>query len=243
MNATGGFALLAFGSHCELSDCVLTVRGKPGAIIIGSGTTGTALNILVGETDDYVVVGDDCKFSNNVAIRTTDSHAILDTLTGQRINPSKPVLLHRHVWISRQVNLNKGVEVGADAIVGQGSLANGRLKGGAIHAGVPAKMLRENVTWDRTLAATIEETKTIAPNRTRQLKHLKACANLDAMALSPLDGLPLKQAISRILAVKVGAVIVERYCAAIQDSDPHAAALGREAYEIRQTSERLTRPS
>ena len=85
-------------------------------------------------------------------IRLGDSHSILDS-DGKRINKAKDIAIGDHVWIGQQVIVLKGSTVGADSIVGTGSLLTGKTyDSNSIIAGIPAKIVKQHVSWDpRTL--------------------------------------------------------------------------------------------
>ncbi len=166
INSGNSRLTVAIGSHCDLTDCVIQGGGRQNYLIIGSGTTIPKGNMLLQE-DQFIAIGDDCMFSNDVAIRTSDSHSIFDLATQQRINATKPVAIAEHCWIGRHVNINKGVQIGSDAVVGQGSTLSGRLQPNCLYAGVPARLLREGVAWSRWLADTLEEAEKEQPWKVR----------------------------------------------------------------------------
>ncbi len=200
VNSESSFATIVIGPNTEITDCVLQFSSGRTALVISSGTTIPNGNFLVSEDWNHIVVGDDCMLSSGIAARTSDSHSIFDTVTRTRINFGRPILLHRHVWVGRSVIMNKGTVVGPDAVIGQGAITSGSLTGGTIHAGHPAKPLRENVTWDRTSAATLDEAEVIQPSRKRQWNHIRTCQRIDGYGSQPFDGLPLLHVLSRLLA-------------------------------------------
>ena len=91
-------------------------------------------------------------FSDTITFRTGDSHSILDS-DGKRINKAKDIAIGDHVWIGQQVIVLKGSTVGADSIVGTGSLLTGKTyDSNSVIAGSPAKIVKQHVSWDpRTL--------------------------------------------------------------------------------------------
>lgn len=80
---------------------------------------------------------------------TTDSHSIIDMATGQRVNPSKDVVINSHVWVGHGVSIGKGVTLAEDMVVGACSyVAKSIDEPHSIVAGVPAKVVRRNFTWN-----------------------------------------------------------------------------------------------
>lgn len=94
-------------------------------------------------------IGDDCLFSSDIVLRTGDSHSLLD-LKGDRINFSKDIIIHNHVWVGHKVTMNKGVIISDDTVVGAGAIVTKAFtdKNVAI-AGVPAKIVKRDVNWTR----------------------------------------------------------------------------------------------
>jgi len=235
-----GFCIIIFGPNTDIQDAVINISQDPGIVVLSSGATASGLNIQVGEHGDYVTIGDDCMFSTTVAIRTSDNHGIYDLSTMQRINQSRPVVLHNHVWIGRQVSIGKGSEIGRDTVIGQGSMVSGRLKSNCIYAGVPAKELRQGVTWDRLKAETLDLTLPTASYRTRQLQHERTCASISSQKSRSLIGLPVTHALSRILAVDMDEQVVLEYCENLEAQSLTLDALcAMEAHALRLASSDL----
>ena len=122
---------------------------KNSGVIIGKGTTfhgQTKLSCIEGT---QIKIGCDCMFSSNIDIVTGDSHSILD-MSGKRINPSKSIVIEDHVWVGQKNTILKGAHISKNSIIGAGSFVSKRFdKENAIIAGVPAKIIKEEISWDR----------------------------------------------------------------------------------------------
>ena len=94
-----------------------------------------------------IQVSDDCLFSESIEIRTSDHHSIIDLATGKAINEAADVSIGRHVWIGPGVSINKGVSIGDGSIVGAKALVVSDIPDRQLWAGVPARVLRSNVSW------------------------------------------------------------------------------------------------
>lgn len=107
---------------------------------------GVGLN---AQENTSIEIGDDALFSYGVEIRTTDSHSILDLNTKVRINPAANIKIGNHVWGGTQVLISKGVTIVDDVIIGAKALVvKSILKSHVAIGGVPAKIIKEGITWD-----------------------------------------------------------------------------------------------
>lgn len=88
-----------------------------------------------------ITIGDDCAISHDFTIMDSDAHY----LDGD--NNTKPIHIGNHVWIGTRVTILSGVHVGDGAVIAAGSLVNQDVPGGCLVGGVPAKVIKEKVTW------------------------------------------------------------------------------------------------
>lgn len=95
------------------------------------------------------ICGKDCMFSNTIIVRTSDSHAIIDTITHKRINPAKNVIIGDHVWIAPSTTIMKGAKIGSNTIIGSHTLVTKEIPSNVLAVGMPAKIVKEGVTWSR----------------------------------------------------------------------------------------------
>jgi len=94
-------------------------------------------------------VGPDCMFAYEVEVRTSDEHSILDASSAERINPDKSVHIGAHVWFGARSVVLKGVRIGDGSVIATGSIVSKDLGAGVVAAGIPAREIRQGVTWDR----------------------------------------------------------------------------------------------
>ena len=147
-----------FGDGCEViidSGCVLKnveiwISDKS-KIEIGHNSHFAGSTHLACIEGRIIHIGAKCLFSNEITLRTGDSHSVVD-MEGKRINPSADIFIEDHVWVGHRVIILKGAKIGHDSIIGTGALVTGKeYKPNIILAGVPAKAIRENVNWDPNL--------------------------------------------------------------------------------------------
>lgn len=90
-----------------------------------------------------ITIGKNVAISDNFTVWDSDAHAIV----GQEANMIQPVTIGNNVWIGTNVTVLKGVTIGDGAIIAAGSLVNKDVPSNAMAAGVPAKVIKENVHW------------------------------------------------------------------------------------------------
>ncbi len=141
---------IVFGKNCRVSrGGVFWFEDENGRLEIGANTTMVEVHIVVDEPGSKVTIGEGCMFANDIEIRTSDSHAILDAKTGERINPARDIVIGDRVWIAAHAILLKGVEIGHDSVIAAGAVVTKSCEPGVILAGNPAAVIKEGITWRR----------------------------------------------------------------------------------------------
>lgn len=156
---------------CKLKNCTIIINGSNNTISIGAhcGLTNVGLfmeddhnNIRIGENTNIIgyvdmsaiegtqiLIGKECLFSNDLHFRTGDSHSVLD-MDGNRINPSEDIIIGNHVWIGTKVTCLKGVQIADDCVVAATTtLCKQYTNPNCLIGGVPGKILKENISWDK----------------------------------------------------------------------------------------------
>ena len=91
-------------------------------IRIGDKTTFThTVHFCAQENNMKIIVGEDCMFSNNIIVRTSDSHPIYNK-EEKRINEPKSVFIGNHVWIAPNSKIMKGAHIGNNSIIGSNTI-------------------------------------------------------------------------------------------------------------------------
>lgn len=106
--------------------------------------------IMCALSNERIRVGNGCFLSTNIHMRTSDSHALYDIQTGQLLNGNKnSIYIQDHCWIGEGAFLSKGTSLGRNTVVGAKAFVCKKFeKENIVIAGVPAKIIRENVNWD-----------------------------------------------------------------------------------------------
>jgi acetyltransferase-like isoleucine patch superfamily enzyme len=120
-------------------------------IIIGNDTSIENAGMVAAESNTEIMLGEDCMLSHDITIRTSDSHSIVDLNTGERINHPGNVNIGNHVWVGAYTNILKGVRINDNSVIGIHSLVVGDIPSNCIAAGIPARVIKENIDWKREL--------------------------------------------------------------------------------------------
>ena len=106
---------------------------------LGGGYINHNINISVFKK---VTIGNECAIGENVVIRDSDNHII----NGNE-DISKPIVIGDHVWIGSNVTILKGVSIGDGSVVAAGSIVINDVPAGSLVGGVPARILKEEISW------------------------------------------------------------------------------------------------
>lgn len=90
-----------------------------------------------------ITIGDGVAISENVNIWDSDTHNIL----GDNYVATSPINIGNHVWIGTNVTILKGVTIGDGAVIAAGSVVNKDIPSKCMAAGVPAKVIKQNIEW------------------------------------------------------------------------------------------------
>lgn len=90
---------------------------------------------------NYIEIGNNCAISNNVVIMDSDQHY----LNGQK--KTAPVIIKDNVWICTNAIILCGVTIGEGSVIAAGSVVTKDVPPHTLVAGVPAKVIKENIQW------------------------------------------------------------------------------------------------
>lgn len=136
------------GVYCG-KGCSFWMEGDNITIDIGRNSTFTRDIQLCAQEDDTIIsLGEDCMLSNNIIIRTSDSHPIYNE-NGERINCARSVRIGNHVWIAPNSKIMKGAEIGDGSIIGSNTIVTKIIPQNVLVVGAPAKVVKENINWSR----------------------------------------------------------------------------------------------
>ena len=90
-----------------------------------------------------IEIGEDVAIADEVIIRDSDNHIILR----EGYQMTAPVRIGNHVWIGARAVILKGAKIGDGCIVAAGSLVTKSFPDNCLIGGVPAKIIKENISW------------------------------------------------------------------------------------------------
>lgn len=131
----------------------ISILADDSEITIGALTTilgkRSQPNVLLARGEpSRITIGRECMFSYGIETRTSDSHAIFDG-QGARINPSADIVIGDHVWIGTRGLILKGGNLGHGSVLAAASVLTRHIGENSIAAGIPAKVIREDIQWKR----------------------------------------------------------------------------------------------
>lgn len=127
---------------------IIRCRHDAAHLAIGSKTTSMHAIVTLHEAGS-ITIGEDCMLSGDIRMDVSDMHSITDRATGTRINSARDIVIGDHVWLGHGVMVLKGAHIGSGSVVGAKSLVSGVIPQNVVVAGVPARVIRENVDWNR----------------------------------------------------------------------------------------------
>lgn len=144
----GNDNIIKLGTRNVFVNADLYIEDNSNEIIFGNN------NRILGRTHiaccegQSVSFGDGCLFSTDVIFRNTDSHAIIDCKSGERINPAKSIQIGNRCWFGNKTTILKGVSIGDDSIIATGAIVTHDVSNNSIAAGIPAKVVKTGIRWN-----------------------------------------------------------------------------------------------
>lgn len=135
--------------NARLKNVTFWMEDDENIIEIGANTTTNGALSLGACEGTSICIGEDCMFSHDINVRTTDSHSILNE-SGERINKATSINIGNHVWVGMQSLILKGADIPHGCIVGARSLVTKKqFHVNSLIVGSPAKSIKENIHWLR----------------------------------------------------------------------------------------------
>lgn len=124
----------------SIGDNAYIIVRKNAVLHFGGGYINSNAQIVCNQS---ITFGNGVAIADGVLIRDCDDHDV----QYEGYKKVAPVVIGDHVWIGQRATILKGVTIGENAIVAAGSVVTKDVPANTIVGGVPAKVIRENVTW------------------------------------------------------------------------------------------------
>ena len=134
-----GAKMIVDGHYRVYAGCNITVC-ENSKLILHPGYINEDVTITCGST---VEIGEGTSIARGVVIWNNDAHEII----GSPNQVSEPIMIGKHVWICTGAKILKGVTIGDGAIIAAGAIVTKNIPARCLAAGIPAKVIRENVEW------------------------------------------------------------------------------------------------
>lgn len=152
-NQTGDKSRIRFGNYCNVA--VNINLNKKGSITIGDYVYITSATFRI---DHNLTIGSHCMFGPNVRLWDTDNHPINPLLRHKQCEfiahygivdsyeaNGGDIKIGNDVWIGMDAVIMGGVEIGNGAVVAAGSIVTKSVPPNTIVAGIPARIIKENI--------------------------------------------------------------------------------------------------
>ena len=133
---------LRIGNRVRLFSRIATLEigiGSGGVLEIGD-------NVLVNSGTSFgatklVRIGSGCNIGPHCMLIDSAFHELAPTKRNS-VPESMPVILEENVWLAARVIVLPGVTIGANSVIGAGSVVTRDIPANVLAAGVPAKVIR-----------------------------------------------------------------------------------------------------
>lgn len=144
---------LEIAEDCKFRALKLYFLSDNTHVRIGAGTLcNSSFWANLSGSGRSISIGEHCLFAS-VKARTSDAHHIIDDATGKMINPAGDIVVSNRVWIAEDVLLLKGASIGEESVIGAKSMVNSDIPPHSLAAGIPAKVIRSNISWRYSAAS------------------------------------------------------------------------------------------
>ena len=164
--------IINIASSTRIRQCHISIKGKGNTLTVEDGANlrgvqielnGNNCSLTIGkysvigegcylsarENGTTLSIGENCMFSRNVKVMTSDGHDILSA--NKRINPAKSITIGKQVWLADGVVVLKGSNIGEQSVVGINAVVTHDVPTNSIAAGNPARIIKSDISWDENL--------------------------------------------------------------------------------------------
>lgn len=149
--------IVFFGPRSRLAGMDIVINGSDNLVYFGALSSSGTFHVPLRGDGRTVVIGDQCMFSHGTVFGRKDPVTLYRTTDGAPLQAEGDISVGDHVWIGRHVTVSPGTVVREDSVIGQSARLEGDYPPAVILAGVPARVLKTDVTWGRSAEPTFQE--------------------------------------------------------------------------------------
>ncbi len=145
-------AHIRFENNIYLQDCFFSIfNGTHQKCYIDKYTSFAGGAIINIHNNSGLHIHEDCMFSNQIVIWTSDGHALLDSQTHKLLNqPQDCLTIGKHCWIGFGAKIFKGGGLNDNSVLGAGSVLTRKFnETNIVVAGNPCRIVRQDIEWSR----------------------------------------------------------------------------------------------
>jgi len=130
---------------CTLYDDVKFYSGNGGSLYVGNGTCIGFRSVLVCRSKLHI--GENCMIGWNTTIMDNDGMFTLTSDSKRTIEDKFYVSIENKCWIGCNCTILKGSTLGNGTVIAAHSLVNTLIAPNSLAGGVPARILKSNISW------------------------------------------------------------------------------------------------
>lgn len=143
-----GDANCFIGADCEGKFDIRLNNNKP-RVCIGDAVVSRGIHIAVH--GDGIMVGKGCLIGEDVVIQGHDAHGIVDIKEGKLMNSMDVrTVIESRVWLGKRAMILPGNRIERGSIIGAGAIVTKDIPACSLAVGIPAKVVKQDVTWSRS---------------------------------------------------------------------------------------------
>jgi len=119
----------------------IEAREVTAKIVIGANSHINNNAVLIAERSS-ISIGDNTLIGHNFSVYDSDFHCLEPSLRSSGLHQSQAVSIGSNVFIGAGVTVLKGVSIGDNSVIANGSIVSSDIPANVIAGGIPAKVMR-----------------------------------------------------------------------------------------------------
>lgn len=123
------------------------IEANNGLIIFGQNLKMNTGCYVEAETSN-IEIGDNCSFGWNCVIKNCDGHHII--YNGKKSSNNGDIHIGNHCWVCSEASILKNAYLPDGSVLAYKSILTKKItdKSGKLFAGIPAKVIKEDINWE-----------------------------------------------------------------------------------------------